>query len=150
MEIDKRLDDKFKQGFFGTLAASRRELKQVTSLFTPCEDRGAGTGKLRVGEGWVRARGWLGWSAHPLGGTVCRRHARFPPCAPGSSSWLLEVGFLVFLYLVHKLPREAVHAVIFSPLLLPILLLEERFVQIQALQRRVPGPTCLKATLFFF
>ena len=74
---------------------------------------------------------------------------QYPAFAPGSSSWLLEVGFLVFLYLVHKLPREAMHAVIFSPLLLPILL-EERFVQIQALQQRVPGPTCLKATLFFF
>ena len=32
------------KSFWG-LAASRRELKQVTSLFTPREERGAGTGK---------------------------------------------------------------------------------------------------------
>ena len=55
---------------------------------------------------------------------------------------LVLCGFLVFLYLVHNLPQLCMHAVIFSPLqFLCILLLKERFVQVQALQQKVPGPS---------
>ena len=40
-----------------------------------------------------------------------------------------------------NLPQGHMHTVIFSPVqLLCILLLEERCVQVQALQQRVPGP----------
>ena len=53
----------------------------------------------------------------------------------------MAVGFLVSLYLVaHNLPQLHMHEVIFSPLeCLRILLLEETFVQGQALQQRDPG-----------
>ena len=88
--------------------------------------------------------GRLRWSAHPLGGAVCRDHAQYPVFAPGSSK--VAVGFLVFLYLVvHNLPQLRVYAVIFSPFyFLCILLLEKTFVQVQALQHcskgsQVPG-----------
>ena len=65
-----------------------------------------------------------------------------------SGSW----GFLVFLHLwgffglfvsfIQNLPPTAHHTVIFSPIMfLCILLLEETFVQVQALQQRVPGPS---------
>ena len=88
----------------------------------------------------VGPEGWLRWSAHPLGGVECRGHAQCPAFAPGSSE--VAVGFLVFLYLVvHYLPQLHMPTVIFSPLsFLCILLLKETFVQVQALQQRVPGP----------
>ena len=59
-----------------------------------------------------------------------------------NGSWVL----LVFLYLVHNLPQLHMHAgsFFFSPLeFLCILLLEETFVQVQALQQRRPGPRFL-------
>ena len=31
------------------------------------------------------------WSAHPLGGVVCREHAQYPAFVPGSSK--VAVGF---------------------------------------------------------
>ena len=73
-------------------------------------------------------------------------------CAGGMLSALLllqalqkwKLGFLVFLYLtVHKLPQLRIHPAIFSPLeFLCIPLLEEAFVQLQALQKesQVSGP----------
>ena len=53
--------------------------------------------------------------------------------------WKWQLGFLVVLYLVvHNLPQ---FTVIFSPLeFLCILLLQEMFVQVQALQQRSLGP----------
>ena len=63
----------------------------------------------------VGQEGRLRWSAHPLGGVLCRGHAQCPAFAPGSSE--VAVGFLVFLYLVvHNLPQLPIYAVIFSPL----------------------------------
>ena len=41
--------------------------------------------------------GWLGWSAHPLGGAVCRNHAEYPAFAPGISE--AAVGFWPFCIL---------------------------------------------------
>ena len=75
-------------------------------------------------------------------------------CAGGMLSALLllqalqkwKLGFLVFLYLtVHKLPQLRIHPAIFSPLeFLCIPLLEEAFVQLQALQQspRFQVPAC--------
>ena len=56
-----------------------------------------------------------------------------------SGSW----GFFgFFVSCIKNLPQLRMHAVIFSPLwFLCILLLEETFVQVQALQQRVPGPS---------
>ena len=75
----------------------------------------------------------------PLGGAERRGHAQCPAFAPSSSE--VAVGFLIFLYLVvHNLPQLCMHAAIFSPFqFLCIFLLEEMFVQVQALQQRVPG-----------
>ena len=63
----------------------------------------------------VGPEGWPGWSAHPLGGAVCRGHAQSPAFAPDTSE--VAVGFLLFLYLVvPSLPQLGMRAVIFSPL----------------------------------
>ena len=66
-------------------------------------------------------------------------------CAvPCFCSWHLRNGswFLASLYLIHNLPYLCMHAALFSPLFfLGILLLQEAFVQVQALQGkpRMPG-----------
>ena len=58
----------------------------------------------------------------------------------GSSA--AAVRFLVFLCLVHNLPHLYMHAVIFSPFIVSLyLLLGETFVQVQAQQQSVPGPS---------
>ena len=63
----------------------------------------------------VRLEGWLRWSAHLLGGAVCRNYVQYPDFALDTSE--VAVGFLVFLYLVvHNLPQLHMHAVIFSPI----------------------------------
>ena len=74
---------------------------------------------MRVGAGpGVRPEAWLRWSAHPLGGVVCRGHARYPAFAPSSSE--LAVGFLVSLYLlVHNL-CTSVHALGFQSLIVSL------------------------------
>ena len=63
------------------------------------------------------------------------------PCFCSHSSEV-AAGFLISLYLlVHNLPQLCMHAVIFSVLeFLCLVLLEEMFVWIRALQGRVPGP----------
>ena len=85
--------------------------------------------------------GWLGWSVHPIGGAVCRG---------GKHSTLLlllalqkwQLGFSLFVSFVQNLPGLCILTVIFSPLeFLCVLLPEQTFVQVQALQQRVPGPS---------
>ena len=61
----------------------------------------------------VGPEGWLRWSAHPLGGTLCRVHVQYPAFA-GHPAF---AEFLVFLYLVvHNLPQLHMHPAVFSPL----------------------------------
>ena len=64
-----------------------------------------------------------------------------PAFVPGCSEVTVRFyGLLFFFYLVHNFPQLFRHAVIFSPLqFLCILLFMEMFVQMQALQQRVPG-----------
>ena len=55
---------------------------------------------MGVSRGWVR--GWLRWSAHPLGGGVCRGHAQCPAFAPDTQFLLpalqkLQLGLFFFL-----------------------------------------------------
>ena len=89
----------------------------------------------------VRPEGRLRCFAHPLGGVVCRGHVQYPAFAPGSSK--VAVGFfgLFVSFGPEFAPTE--HAlVIFSPVqFLCILLLEERYVQVQVLQQSVQGPS---------
>ena len=71
---------------------------------------------------------WFSWSAYPL---------------------VALCGVLVFLYFaVSNLPQLSMHALSFSHLqLLCILVFEETFVQVQALQHRVPGVSPAPTTL---
>ena len=50
----------------------------------------------------------------PLGGAVCRRHVQYPAFAP--SSLEVAVGLLVFLCLVHSLPKLRMLTAILSPI----------------------------------
>ena len=100
----------------------------------------------QLGRGWAWLSRWgqkdgLGGLPTPAG----------PMCPPGSSSgpclcywhlrgvgWVLAFSYHVF----HHLSQQHVHAVIVSPLQsVPILLLEEAFIPVPALQPRVPGPS---------
>ena len=69
-------------------------------------------------------------------------------CAGGMHSTLLlllalqkwQLGFSLFVSFVQNLPQLHMLTVIFSPLeFLCVLLPKETFVQVQALQQRVPG-----------
>ena len=98
----------------------------------------------------VRLEGWLRWFAHTLGGVVGEGADRqYPAFAPGSSE--VEVGFFYLcVSFVQNLSQLCMHAVIFSPIwFLCILLLEERCVQVRALQHCSKGsqvPACLTNT----
>ena len=66
-----------------------------------------------------------------------------PAIAPCSSELAarLSVSFFLFLYLVHNLPQLCMHMVVFSLLeFVCILLIEEMFVQVQALFIAAKGP----------
>ena len=126
-----------------------------------CSWRGGKAGSLfgvRVGMcPGVRPEGWLRLFAHRLGGIICRGHAhvQYKLLLLLTPLFLLQVPqtwqlvFLVSLYLLSRiclgLPK---HIVIFSPIwFLCILLLEERCVQVQALQlcsKASHVPACLK------
>ena len=100
----------------------------------------------------VGPEGWLRCFAHPLGGGVRRGHAQSPAFAPGSSK--AAVGFFgLFVSFVQNLHQLSMRTVMFSPIqLFCILLLEERCVQVQALQHRSKGsqiPACLSIKTFF-
>ena len=70
----------------------------------------------------VRPERWLRCFAHPLGGGVCRGHAKYLDFAPDPllllqalQKW--QLGFLVSLYLLSIiLPQLCMRAVIFSPI----------------------------------
>ena len=57
---------------------------------------------VRVGaEPWVRPEGWLRWSAHPLGGAVCRDLALYSAFAPGTSEVAVRFwSFWILLLLI--------------------------------------------------
>ena len=66
----------------------------------PLNGVSAGAGADRwVGPEWIR------WSAHPLGGAVCRDHARYPAFAPGT--WEVAAGFWPFCILFILCPSRA-------------------------------------------
>ena len=63
----------------------------------------------------VVPEGWLRWSAHPLGGVVCRGHAQYPALDPRSSKE--AVGFFdLFVSFVHNSPQLHMHALFISPM----------------------------------
>ena len=98
-----------------------------------------------VGSGWGPDRG-LGWRCGSGGVPT----PLVVVCAGGMRNTLLllwalqkwQLGFLVSLYLLPRICPSCVHAVSFSPIrFLCILLLQERVVQVQVLQPRVPDPS---------
>ena len=104
----------------------------------------------------VGLEGWLRCFAHPSGGVVCWGHAQYPAFAPDTLLllWALQkwqLGYFgLFVSFVQNLPQLHMHLVIFSHIqFLCILLLEERCVQVQALQHCSKGsqvPACLIRT----
>ena len=86
VETGKRSDEKFRQGFAGTCAATQGNKKKQVPLLTL---QGAWTGFFRgvsVGADGCIGLDWrLRWSAHRLGGALCRNHVQHPAFAPGTS-----------------------------------------------------------------
>ena len=79
---------------------STMEQKQETGALARSLSRGElvpqkGEGRGRSGG---QAGGWLRWSAHPLGGAVCRDHVQDPAFAPGTSE--VTIGFWPFCILL--------------------------------------------------
>ena len=144
IEIDQRPDKKFRQGCIGAYATAEvSEVGQVLSLYG-----------LRVGvcpEVWLE--GQLRHLAHPqlvlcAGGLHSTLFLLPNLCF---SSTLFKSGSWVFwsllIFGVQNLPQLCLHAVIFSLIqFLCILLLEERCVQVQALQQSLPGPRPVSAS----
>ena len=97
----------------------------------PC----GGEGRVCPGAG----RGCLRGSARPFGGVECSAggHAQDSAFAPGSSE--MAVTFLRF-FCLSSIFVPAVQSVFSPRWFLCISLLEETWVQVHALQQRVPGP----------
>ena len=123
IEIDKRQDKKFRQGFIGSLSTTvGSENKQQFPLLA------CSWAEAWVGPG-VRLEGRLRWSAHPL---MCRGHVQYPTSASGS----LEVtsGFLASLYLLSRICPDCTCLQFTWSHTVWILLPRESCVQAQALQ----------------
>lgn len=89
---------------------------------------------------WVQLEGWLRWSGCPLDGAVCRDHAQDPVFAPDTSKVAVEC-FGLFVSCSPFAPAAHTCSYFQSFAVSLILLLEETFVQGQALQQRAPGPS---------
>lgn len=132
MEIDRRPYEKSGQGF---IEVSVAEEGAQTSIRRPClllEARRAATG--------VQGSHWRGgFGGLPTSLAVLSAGAEYPAFASDSSE--VSVGFLVCVSRP-EFAQLLTHAAGFSSLQsLCALLLEETFVQGQALQQRVPGPS---------
>ena len=120
-----RQKKKLKQGFIGAPFKGIREEEKASNRFPRVLPEGGPSGSF------------YGVKAGPC--TIpcfCSGQPVFPPSS-------LEVGFLgLFVSFVHNLPQLHTHAVIFSPIqFLCVLLLEEMFIQVHALQQSIPGPS---------
>ena len=87
----------------------------------------------------VRSEGWLRWSfvqgvcAVPC---FCSQHT---VCAPALQKW--QLGFLVFLNLLSRMCSNFTCTQLSLIVSLYLAAIQERFVQVQALQQRVPDPS---------
>ena len=88
---------------------------------------------------WFGLDRCLGWSASPLGGAVCRDHAQYPGRLR-SGSWVFGL-FVSCSYFANCICRQ-LFLVSYSFFIFCCLRWadEEMFIQVQALQQRVPGP----------
>lgn len=91
-----RPDEKFSQGFIGArTAAQRRENKKQEPLPAPRGRAGSLNG-LTTGVGlWMEQEVSLSWSAHPLGGAVCRAPGQYPRSLWAPQKWQLSCGLFV-------------------------------------------------------
>ena len=136
----------------------RREREQVTGSLTHSLPGARGAHsiygvKVGVCPG-VGPEGWLRWFAHPFVVLSAGGHAQYPAFAtntqfllPALQKW--QLGFLSFcIFWILNLPQLHRHTVIFSPIqFLCILLLEERCVQVQALQHCSNAAKCPSPSL---
>ena len=100
-----------------TAAAGGSEKKKQLPVLAPKSGRACSSHGLRVevfGGPGVHPEGWLRKFAHPLGAVLGRRHAQSPAFLLVLQKW--QLGFLVFLYLIHNLLQLFMHLVIFSHL----------------------------------
>ena len=135
IEIDQRPDKKFRQGFLGVPAAAVGEEEQKASSFVHSPRRGELIPYMGWGWECVQRSGWRGDFGDLPAPLV-------PLCAGVMCSLAVVFCFvfLVSVYLVQNLPQLCIHIVISSLLwFLSILLLEEMFVQAQALQQSSKG-----------
>ena len=111
IEIDKRPDKKFRQGFIGAPAAAGQSENDRFPCSPPKAGRAASSYAARVGLcPGVGPEGWRRWSAHPFG-AVCRGHAQDPVFAPDPlllrpalQKW--QLGFFgLFVPFVQNLPQ---------------------------------------------
>ena len=110
------------------------------SLFL-IKSEGRGVSRGQAGGGWCM------WFAHPFSGVVCRGQAQYSAFVTRSSEVTTGI-FGLFYLIVQNLLQLHMHAVIFSFLyFLCILLLEENFVQVQALQQMVPDLSLSQSVL---
>ena len=131
----------------------RREQEQTSSLACPLHEGGRAGSSYEVRVGvcpGVGSEGWLRCLAHPLGGVECRGVCSilFLLLTYCFCFRLLKMAdFLVsLLSFVQNLPQLFMHTAILSPIqFLCILLLKERYVQVQALKhcKRSQIPACL-------
>ena len=92
--------------------------------------------KVEVPPG-IRPEGWLEWCAHLLGGAVYRDHLQCPALLPMPQKG--QLGFWSFCILLFSVSHNCTYTRLF---IMSCILLQETFVQVQALQQRVPDPRC--------
>ena len=158
METDQRSEKKFRPGFTG-VPATAGQWEQVAGSLAQSLPKGRWAGSLygvRVGLcSGVGLERWLRWSAHPLGGAVCRGHAQYPAFPPKPPLFLLApqkwpLVFLVFFVHNYLLSIICYNCTCKQVFLVPYNLFVfccRMFVQVQALQQKVPGPRAQPVSL---
>ena len=94
---------------------------------------------------WLEA--WARWCAHPFGGGVCRGPAQYLAFAPDLCfcSGLFRSGSWVFwslcIFCPEFAPTVRACSQFWSHIVSLYFVAQERFVQVQVLQQRVPNPS---------
>lgn len=149
VEINKRPDTKFRQGFIGTsVAAGGSENKLNVPLLLPWGSKDGTWSLLGVGPQVRPGACWGGLLialvAHCTGVTCSTLLLLLPP-----QKW--QLGFSSFLYLlVHNFPHLWMHAVIFKALLVCLYFVAQRDTgPVAGLQQKVPGSSLSQNQLWF-
>ena len=111
------------------------EQKQILITGSLACSLSVGGGELGLDMRWVQGSGQR-VACPPLGGGVCRGHEQDPASAPDTSEAVVGFGSFSILSTVCRI-RMWLRLV---PSRFLVSVAEEMFVQVQALQRRVPSP----------